>query len=120
MILCNDFFSYLRKIKFNVDWKNLILDLRCRYSLPEGSKPEDVSSNLAADGILVVTAKKAPAIDVQIQQQSLQQQQGQQQQGQQQQGQQQQGQQLQGEQLQGEQLQGKQQQGEQGEQQMQQ
>ncbi len=74
----------------------MILDLRCRYSLPEGSKPEDVSSNLAADGILVVTAKKAPAIDVQIQQQSLQQQQGQQQQGQQlQQGQQQQGQQQQ-------------------------
>ncbi len=99
-----DFFalicSYLRKNKFNIDWKNFILDLRCRYSLPEGSKPEDVSSNLAADGILVVTAKKAPAIDVQIQQQSLQQQQGQQQQGQQQQGQQQQGQQQQGKQQQ--------------------
>jgi hypothetical protein len=88
------------------DWKNLILDLCCRYSLPEGSKPEDVSSNLAADGILVVTAKKAPAIDVQIQQQSLQQQQGQQQQGEQQQGEQQQGQQQQGKQLQGQQQQG--------------
>jgi hypothetical protein len=87
---------YLRKIKFNIVWKNLILDLGCRYSLPEGSKPEDVSSNLAADGILVVTAKKAPAIDVKIQQQSLQQQQ--------------QGQQLQGEQQQGELSQGKQQQ----------
>jgi hypothetical protein len=94
-------FSYLRKIKFNIDWKNFILDLHYRYSLPEGSKPEDVSSNLAADGILVVTAKKAPAIDVQIQQQSLQQQQGQQQEGQQQQGQQLQGQQQQGQQQQG-------------------
>jgi hypothetical protein len=92
-------------------WQNLILDLCCRYSLPEGSKPEDVSSNLAADGILVVTAKKAPAIDVQIQQQSLQQQQGQQQEGQQLQGQQQQ---------QGQQLQGQQQQGQEKEQQMQQ
>jgi hypothetical protein len=98
---------FSRKIKFNIDWKNFIHDLCCRYSLPEGSKPEDVSSNLAADGILVVTAKKAPAIDVQIQQQSLQQQQGQQQQGQQQQGQQQ------GEQLQGQQQQGQQQQKEQ-------
>ncbi len=88
----------------------MILDLRCRYSLPEGSKPEDVSSNLAADGILVVSAKKALAIDVQIQQQSLQQQQGQQLQGQQQQGQQ----------LQREQQQGKQQQQQQEEQQMQQ
>ncbi len=103
------FLIKLKKNKFNIDQKNIILDLRCRYSLPEGSKPEDVSSNLAADGILVVTAKKAPAIDVQIQQQSIQQQQGQQQQGQQQQGQQQ-----------GEQQQGKQQQQQQEEQQMQQ
>jgi hypothetical protein len=32
-----------------------------RYSLPEGAKPEDVCSNLAADGVLVVTAKKQAA-----------------------------------------------------------
>ena len=36
----------------------LINSLWLRYSLPEGAKPEDVCSNLAADGILVVTAKK--------------------------------------------------------------
>jgi Hsp20/alpha crystallin family len=36
--------------------------------LPEGTKPEDVSSNLSADGVLVVTAKKVPPVNVEIQQ----------------------------------------------------
>jgi hypothetical protein len=36
-----------------------------RYSLPEGAKPEDVCSNLAADGVLVVTAKKQAAAGIQ-------------------------------------------------------
>jgi HSP20 family molecular chaperone IbpA len=31
-----------------------------RYRLPQGTKPEGVSSNLSSDGVLVVTAKKNP------------------------------------------------------------
>jgi Hsp20/alpha crystallin family len=49
----------------------LILSLKhfsFRYMLPEGTKPEDVSSNLSADGVLVVTAKKVPPVNVEIQQ----------------------------------------------------
>jgi Hsp20/alpha crystallin family len=41
-----------------------------RYTLPEGARPEDVTSNLSSDGVLVVTAKKHnPAIEVKINQQ---------------------------------------------------
>jgi HSP20 family molecular chaperone IbpA len=34
-----------------------------RYRLPQGTKPEDVTSNLSSDGVLVVTAEKNPAIE---------------------------------------------------------
>jgi HSP20 family molecular chaperone IbpA len=35
-----------------------------KYSLPKGAKPEDVTSNLSSDGVLVITAKKPnPAIE---------------------------------------------------------
>jgi crystallin alpha B len=40
-----------------------------KYTLPQGAKPEDVTSNLSSDGVLVITAKKTnPAIDVKIDQ----------------------------------------------------
>jgi HSP20 family molecular chaperone IbpA len=40
-----------------------------KYTLPQGAKPEDVTSNLSSDGVLVITAKKAnPAIEVKIDQ----------------------------------------------------
>jgi len=40
-----------------------------KYSLPAGTRPEDVVSNLSSDGVLVVTANKGnPAIDVKINQ----------------------------------------------------
>merc|ERR1711973_248000 len=40
-----------------------------KYTLPAGSKPQDVVSNLSSDGVLVITANKAPpAIDVKINQ----------------------------------------------------
>ena len=40
-----------------------------KYTLPSGAKPEDVVSNLSSDGVLVITASKAPpAIDVKISQ----------------------------------------------------
>ena len=40
-----------------------------KYTLPQGAKPEDVVSNLSSDGVLVITANKAPpAIDVKINQ----------------------------------------------------
>ena len=35
-----------------------------RYTLPQGARPEDVTSNLSSDGVLVITAKKTnPAIE---------------------------------------------------------
>jgi HSP20 family molecular chaperone IbpA len=35
-----------------------------KYTLPQGARPEDVTSNLASDGVLVITAKKNnPAIE---------------------------------------------------------
>lgn len=40
-----------------------------KYTLPSGAKPGDVISNLSSDGVLVITASKAPpAIDVKISQ----------------------------------------------------
>nr|AGT28485.1 heat shock protein beta-1 [Pseudodiaptomus annandalei] len=40
-----------------------------RYSLPKGVRPEDVTSNLSSDGVLVVTASKSnPAVEVKINQ----------------------------------------------------
>jgi crystallin alpha B len=31
-----------------------------KYSLPEGCQPEQVSSNLSSDGVLLITAPKKP------------------------------------------------------------
>jgi len=40
-----------------------------KYTLPSGAKPEDVVSNLSSDGVLVISANKAPpAIGVKISQ----------------------------------------------------
>ena len=40
-----------------------------KYTLPQGAKPEDVTSNLSSDGVMVITAKKNnPAIDIKIDQ----------------------------------------------------
>jgi Hsp20/alpha crystallin family len=44
-----------------------------RYNMPSGCKPEDVSSNLSSDGVLVVRAKKPEAHEIQISQQQQQQ-----------------------------------------------
>ena len=35
---------------------------RRMYGLPEGTRAEDVASNLSKDGVLVITAKKPAAI----------------------------------------------------------
>jgi HSP20 family molecular chaperone IbpA len=68
--------------------KQVVRQFLRRFSMPKGSRPEDVASNLSSDGVLVVTVKKPAVHEVQInkqQQEQLKQQQGQQQQEQQQQ-----------------------------------
>jgi HSP20 family molecular chaperone IbpA len=68
--------------------KQVVRQFLRRFTMPKGSRPEDVASNISSDGVLVVTVKKPAVHEVQItkqQQEQLKQQQEQQQQRQQQQ-----------------------------------
>jgi len=69
--------------------KQVVRQFLRRFTMPKGSRPEDVASNISSDGVLVITVKKPAVHEVQItkqqQQEQLKQQQEQQQQRQQQQ-----------------------------------